>query len=179
MSNSGEPRSRRSHQRGGANVDNCTFIPVTSFAQDVTIPADGLGSASFTVECVGGTVFAYVADQFNDNVWVIDLADNTVVTKITVGAQPVGMAITPDGARAYVVNEFSTNVSVINLANNTLIGPPITVGAQPFGIAITPDGARAYVTNQGSDNVSVINLADNVVTTIPVGPNPRGIAITP
>ncbi|MFD5430272.1 YncE family protein, partial [Streptomyces sp. NPDC127084] len=40
--------------------------------------------------------------------------------------------------------------------------------------------ARAYVTNLDSDNVSVINTTDNtVLTTIPVGTGPRGVAISP
>src|SRR5207248_4646177 len=50
--------------------------------------------------------------------------------------------------------------------------------------AISPDGAFAYVTDSGwflSNNyVSVISTADNtVVTTIPVGRFPVGVAFTP
>ena len=38
----------------------------------------------------------------------------------------------------------------------------------------------AYITNDGSNDVSVIDLATNAVTaTIPVGSNPRGVAVSP
>lgn len=51
-------------------------------------------------------------------------------------------------------------------------------------MAVTPNGAFAYVTNSGwifgSDSVSVIDTAiKTVVTTIPVGSFPVGVAITP
>lgn len=45
-------------------------------------------------------------------------------------------------------------------------------------MAITPDGTRAYVANRRYDTVSVIDTASNaVLTTIPVGKNPEGVAI--
>ncbi|PEA03409.1 YncE family protein, partial [Bacillus cereus] len=44
----------------------------------------------------------------------------------------------------------------------------------------TPDGNFAYVANRFSDNVSVINTNTNMVmTNVPVGGGPRGVAITP
>jgi YVTN family beta-propeller protein len=51
---------------------------------------------------------------------------------------------------------------------------------EDFWVAIMPDGTRAYVTNVNSNTVSVIGTATNtVVTTIPVGLAPFGVAITP
>ncbi|MBL0057141.1 MAG: beta-propeller fold lactonase family protein [Chitinophagaceae bacterium] len=50
-------------------------------------------------------------------------------------------------------------------------------------ITVTPSsgtsGGFAYIPNMGSGNVSVINTAtNNVVTTIPVGSNPRGVSVS-
>ena len=45
--------------------------------------------------------FAYVANHGSHNVTVIDTATNGLVTTIPVGNNPVGAAITPDGAFAY------------------------------------------------------------------------------
>ena len=54
------------------------------------------------------------------------------------------------------------------------------VGVDPVGVAITSDGKSAYVTSGGSNTVSVIDTRSNtVITTIGVGNNPGGIAITP
>ena len=123
--------------------------------------------------------FAYVAVFNHDNVSVIDTASNTVTTTVAGGVNPVGVAITPDGAFAYVTNVSSGNVSVIDTASNTVI-TTVTVGLNPVGVAITPDGAYAYVANGGPGNVSVIDTASNTVTaTVTVGRTPARVAITP
>ena len=94
---------------------------------------------------------------------------NTVTTTITVGSNPEGIAITPNGNYAYVTNEGGTTVSVINTATNSVTAT-VTVGNGPVGVAVTPDGKYAYVTNSGGTTVSVINTATNNVTaTVTVG----------
>jgi YVTN family beta-propeller protein len=71
--------------------------------------------------------------------------------------------------------------------------------ARPFGVAITPDNSRIYVTSGGSELVVAIDLprllhyvqthggpaydlsasSNYVVTRIPVGHDPRGVALSP
>ena len=47
-------------------------------------------------------------------------------------------------------------------------------------IGITPSGTFAYVANDSTENVSVIDTSTNkVVSIVPVGLTPRGVAITP
>lgn len=87
------------------------------------------------------------------------------------------------------------------------VGKPVEVpldeleryATQPFGVAIAPDKSRIYVTHGGSEIVTVIDVprllefvhahpasfaqdlsagANYVVTRIPVGRNPRGVALT-
>src|SRR5208283_655477 len=81
-------------------------------------------------------------------------ATNTVT--ITVGSDPYGVAITPNGAYAYVANDGSDTVSAISTTTNTVTAT-VTVGYYPYGVAVTPNGAYAYVANDGSDTVSVIS----------------------
>ncbi|MDH6284816.1 YncE family protein [Prescottella agglutinans] len=106
----------------------------------------------------------------------------TVTATVPVGADPYGVAISPDGARAYVANLGSGTVSVINTATNSVTAT-VEVGERPAAVAITPDGTRVYVTNAtngGNGTVSVIDTATNIVTaTITVGRNPGGVAIRP
>ncbi len=102
---------------------------------------------------------------------------------ITVGRNPIAVAISPNGNFAYVTNSKSDNVSVIDTTTNTIVNT-ITVGDFPQGIAITPNGTLAYVANQGqsafSNTISVINLTNNtLVDTITVGTGPSYVAITP
>ena len=62
--------------------------------------------------------FAYVVNEGDGTVSVIDTAANAVVTTVGVGSHPRGVAITPDGKRAYVTNAASNTVSVIDTATN-------------------------------------------------------------
>jgi len=110
---------------------------------------------------------------------VIDMSTNTVTATVTVGIEPYGVAITPDGTKVYVTNMGSNTVSVIDAETNTLIAT-VPVEYDPCGIAITPDGTKAYVVNEFGGTVSVIDTATNTVTaTVSVGDAPTGIAITP
>ena len=86
---------------------------------------------------------------------VIDTATNTVIDTITVGADPPGVAVSPDGMTAYVTNNGSSTVSVIDTTTNTVIDT-IAVGANPFGVAVSPDSLVVYVANLGDNTVSVI-----------------------
>lgn len=127
----------------------------------------------------GAEPFAYVSNLGDNNVTVIDTATNGVVATVTVGTQPFGVAVSPDGTRVYVANSVPGTVSVIDTATNTVVAT-VTVGANPRGVTVSPDGSRAYVTNKGPDNVSVINTATNtVIATVTVGFNPVGVAVTP
>ena len=133
--------------------------------------------ASLLVMAVGGMSahaqsFAYVTNENDNTVSVINTASNMVVATVPVGNQTPCLAVSagfnagptvaiaPDGAFAYVTNCGDNTVSVINTANNMVV---VTVpgGNSPYGVAITPDGAFAYVTNCGANTVSVINTANN------------------
>lgn len=107
-------------------------------------------------------------------------AVNVLSTPVTVGADPMGIAISPDGQKAFVANYGSGTVSVIDMATPTATPGTINVGSNPRNIAFTPSGAKAYVTNFGSNSVSVIDVPTNTVSsTITVGASPAGIAISP
>jgi len=104
---------------------------------------------------------------------VIATATNTVTATVTVGLNPEGIAVTPDGTRVYVANFNANTVSVIAAASNKVTAT-VTVGANPAGVAVTPDGAHVYVANQNNNSVAVIATAGNTVTaTVPVGIFPR------
>jgi YVTN family beta-propeller protein len=92
----------------------------------------------------------------------VNTTTNKVVSTLTVGGDPVNIAITPDGATAYVANAGAKTVSAINTATNSVVAT-IAVGTAPSDISITPDGTQAYVTNAGSNTVSVINTSTNAV----------------
>jgi len=122
---------------------------------------------------------AYVANFDSDSVTPVDTATNTAGTAITVGIEPYGIAITPDGRTAYVTNAGSDSVTPIDTATNTA-GTAIPVGSGPDAVAITPDGKTAYVANFDSHSVTPIDTATNTAgTAIAVGSGPNAVEITP
>jgi YVTN family beta-propeller protein len=123
----------------------------------------------------------YVTNSADDSVSVVDGAGGGSIATVSVGDEPVDVAISPDGSRAYVANRADGTVSVIDTAQNQVVGAPIPVGSEPRGLALSPDGTRLYVTNSGDGTVSVISTASGapIVDPIPVGEEPDGVAVAP
>jgi YVTN family beta-propeller protein len=102
-----------------------------------------------------------------------------VVATISVGDEPLGVAVLPNGNYIYVTNHNGDNVSVIQTSNNSVVGT-ITVGNGPMDLTVLPNGNFVYVPNRFSNDVTVIRTTDNVVTaSIQVGSWPVYCAATP
>jgi YVTN family beta-propeller protein len=113
--------------------------------------------------------FAYVANSGDNTVSGYTTWTNAAETTLRVGANPVDISISSDGAHAYVTNAGAKSVSVIDTTTDTVVA---TIGVEfiPVHVSISPDGARAYVINADSNSVSVIDTSINAVSaTVPVG----------
>ncbi|MCP4745225.1 MAG: hypothetical protein GY874_03650 [Desulfobacteraceae bacterium] len=127
--------------------------------------------------------YVYVANYSDGTVTVItddfdDDFDDVEKDEITVGSNPLGIAITPDGSYVYVANFGSDTVSVIQTSDNSVI-KTITVGDGPYGVAIGSDGDYVYVTNseESPGRVDVISTSSNTVTAqYDVGDSPMGVS---
>ncbi|MFY9808748.1 MAG: YncE family protein [Pseudonocardiaceae bacterium] len=131
--------------------------------------------------------YAFVTNYYGNSLSVINSATLKLVGAVPVGVHPDGVAIDPRGQFAYVTNSGSNSVSVIDI-HTQKIARTVLVGRAPQKVAIDPDGRHAYVTNFGDNTLSVINLPTQVGvdlyhallkvnSTIPVGLNPRGLAL--
>ena len=82
---------------------------------------------------------AYITNFLSNNVSVIPTT-NAVTATITVGGEPEGVAVSPDGSKVYVANPASNTVSVIDTAANT-VTDTITGFSAPiaFGLFIQPE----------------------------------------
>jgi YVTN family beta-propeller protein len=132
----------------------------------------------------------YVSNYTAGTVSAINEANNSTLATITVGTNPAGLAVSPNGQQVYVANRGGS-VSVINTATDT-VAATISVGNSPNWVAFTPNGAYAYVESCGGSgcgavstgSVSVINTATDQVVTgtgypIAVGTTAHAIAISP
>jgi YVTN family beta-propeller protein len=156
-------------------------VPVTvtvSPAQVVVGPTVvGVGRSPAGVAVVGDR--AYVTNQGDASVSVVNTTTNAVVGIVAVGVVPTSAAANAAGTRVYVANQGSNTVSVIDTASNTTIAT-IAVGSKPWGLVVSPNGQRVYVTNSTASSVSVIDTTSNTVTaTVGVGSYPTLVAVSP
>jgi len=127
---------------------------------------------------------AYAISQANNGgagqVAGIDIASNTISSRINVGVAPVYGVMTADGRRAFVMNQGDGTVSVINAQTNQLdVAPtgssnPITVGTQPVWADFAPVRNELVVANAGDGvhpgSLSVVNIPLCSVVTLPSNP---------
>jgi YVTN family beta-propeller protein len=116
---------------------------------------------------------------YDGAVSVINTSADTISATITVGHDPTGICVSPDGSKVYVTNwnnDSTGTLSVINTATNT-VSATIPVGNGPTGVSVSPDGSKVYVTNSDSvGTISVINTVTNTVSaTITVGYYPEAV----
>ncbi|MDY9925130.1 YncE family protein [Methanosarcina sp.] len=131
-----------------------------------------------TVQSNLSAAYAYVPNEKSNDVSVINITTDTFITNISVGANPAGVAVSPDGKKVYVTNEESNNISIIDTSNYSNI-TSVSVQMYPLGVAITPDGKKVYVANYYSKSVSVIDASNYSVNNVSVGAHPIEVAITP
>lgn len=138
-----------------------------------------IATAAFLVAAapVAAAPFAYVPVSGENQLAVIDLATNTLVTKIATGANPSGVAVSPAGNRVYVTNADEGTVTVVDSLNNRVVST-ISVGSQPLGLAVSPDGHRVAVAylgtppNDPNRSVAVIDVGSGAVTPLAVDAGP-------
>lgn len=83
----------------------------------------------------------------------------------TVGAEPVGLALSLDASQLYVANSMSGTVSVLD-ATTLEVVREVTVGGQPWALTAAPDGHRVYVTDFATGSVRVLDFETNALTTL-------------
>jgi YVTN family beta-propeller protein len=95
-------------------------------------------------------VYISSGTSLRNQVTVVSGRTNQLVTAITVGSQPVGVAIDEAAARVYVANELDGTISVIDSSKNQVTATwqlPASPLNNPWKLAVDPGLQRLYVTN--------------------------------
>lgn len=122
----------------------------------------------------------------SDKLHVIDLEADPpqIIDTFTVGRQPSGMSISPDGRLAIVANRAETSVSVLSIVGKQVrFEGKVETGDQVTHVAFTPDGKRAMINKASTDQVSFLAIDGAEVTLagpdLAVGDYPYNADITP
>ena len=140
------------------------WFPITSKLTIVAV----LFCSSVTASEAGFRAYITNGGTGNGNtVSVIDTTTGTVIATVTVGKNPTGVAVSPDGTKVYVGNVYDSGgghwISVIDAVNNVEVGS-FDTGPNPYGLAVTPDGKKLYVASGTADDLAVVDLTSNLVT---------------
>jgi YVTN family beta-propeller protein len=163
---------------------NTIVGPPTNLA--VTPSGDLALVANSLKPLVNGWARSLVPD---DKVYVVDLKASppAIVGTVTVGKQPSGMAISPNGRLALVANRADGTISVLSIDGKTvkLVGT-VTVGPPSdsvSAVAISPDGKHALAALFLDNKIAQLSIDGDKVTDdnhdLPVGINPYNVAISP
>lgn len=131
---------------------------------------------------------AYVTNELDDTLSVINVATHAVIKTVDLPDRPHGMMLGQDPAtgevdrRLYVASLGDDSISVIDTSSFALI-KTVAVGNTPDSPAVTPDGKSIWVTNYGEGEETTLSLVDGVslseIFTMTIGIYPHGIKFDP
>ncbi len=96
---------------------------------------------------------------------IINGSNNAIISTVTTGPEPWGLAVDEATNKAYVVNSGSSTVTVIDGATASFAAT-VNVGGQPYTAAINPVTNRVYVSAFSGNSVTVIDGSQNVTSAI-------------
>ncbi|MEA2063410.1 MAG: YncE family protein [Gemmatimonadota bacterium] len=141
-----------------------TVVPVGADPRHVAIdPLEGL---------------AYMTNYGDNTISRIEMQGFTETARISVGSNPIGLAVSKNLRRVYVANTSGNDLSVVE---GGAVAQTIPVGFQPMGVAINQDESLVFVSNSNAASVSVISTTTGaVVQTIhDVGNSPGNLLVPP
>ncbi|MHA4095587.1 YncE family protein [Bacillus cereus] len=117
---------------------------------------------------------AYITNFDSNELLVIDLIANILLTKIELVNSTTDIAITPDGKYAYCVG--ANNLWIIEVSTNMVVNT-LEFGENLWTIAITPDGRLAYIGDYGNSVYVVDTLSNKLLGKINVEVEPFRLII--
>ena len=121
---------------------------------------------------------AYVANQLDNNVSVINVATSQVTATISTGGYSTfAVQVSLDGSRLFIGTNGNV-VFIVDTGNNQIIGSAI-VGDAPNAFVVAPDNRIIYVSAFAGGTVTELDmLSGTTLRTFSVGGTPQGMAIT-
>ena len=160
---------------------NVTVIDIPSQTVVATISSGGARGYGLAITPDGTKV--YVANRDSNNVGVIDVATNTLITTIPVGSTPIDVTAGLDNSKIYVANSGSNSVSVIDTATNTVQATVTSSMNQPMYMATNPVNGDVYVMNSGSNQLvrvvgtTVTGSSVSITNGSRINPSPDGTTL--
>jgi YVTN family beta-propeller protein len=143
---------------------------------------------------------AYVSNEDDHSVTVIDTRRGEAVATIPVGKRPRGLKLNEDGSRLYVAvsglpkcppsvpdeeceklerDVKADGIAVVDTQQRKVLSV-LPAGSDPEQFAISADGKHLFVANEDTGTVSIVDLAGKQsIVKIAVGREPEGVVLAP
>jgi DNA-binding beta-propeller fold protein YncE len=177
----------------------------SAFVGTLTVPGLPHYGRAINIAVTKSGRFAFVSLQFLDQVGVFNLgralsqgfSPSDYIGSLKFGAQPVGLALSPNGQTLYATSWVQTpsavpgKLTVIDVAKATArneqksaVVAQLTTGCFPARVAVTSDGKTLWVTTEQSNfllgySTSLLLTSPHkaLVAKVEVGKNPIGLAL--
>ena len=124
--------------------------------------------------------FAFIANEDDASVSIVDLDSGQPRGRIKVSEEPEGVGVNPANGEVYVTCEEKGEVFAIDPDQQRVIAT-IETGGRPRSVAFSSDGARAYVACENGGYVAVIDAQSHKLLSkiqLPTGSLPMGTAVS-
>ena len=128
---------------------------------------------------------AFVTNEHDGTITVIDTATDRVYSTIKVGGRLRGIRVSPDKSRIWVAISYPTNEAqgedkIAELDVNGNVIAKYEAGTDPENFAIDNNLTHLYIANEDAGTASITDVkANRVIASMPVGLEPEGAAISP
>ena len=122
---------------------------------------------------------AYVSNEKDDTISIIDLETLEVTETLNVGERPRGILFSKDYSKLYICASDSDTVQVMDLATKEII-KELPSGEDPEQFALHPNNRHLYISNEDDALVTIVDTeTSEVLAQIDVGVEPEGMAVSP
>ena len=127
---------------------------------------------------------AYVTNERDGTVTVIDTAGDRVVETWRIGGRLRGVRLSADGRTVYVASSTPSGKSYDARENHVAaidagtgeVSQKYEVGTDPEQLAVLPDGSRLYASNEDAGTATVVDIkTGKALATLVVGIEPEGV----
>jgi PQQ-dependent catabolism-associated beta-propeller protein len=145
-------------------------IAVTAFLAATAIASLSESASAYT---------AYVTNEKDNSITVIDTEKLEAVKTVKVGQRPRGIIMSKDGKWLIVCTSDDNTVTVYDAKTLEYV-KTLPSGPDPELLVLHPDGKRLYIANEDDNLVTVVDVNTNqVISEVPVGVEPEGMGMSP
>jgi PQQ-dependent catabolism-associated beta-propeller protein len=128
---------------------------------------------------------AFVTNERDGTITVIDTSIDRVYSTIKVGGRLRGIRLSLDKTRIWVAISYPTNqsqgedkIAELDLRGNVIA--KYEAGTDPENFVVDDKATRLYIANEDAGTASITDVkANRVIASMPVGLEPEGTAMTP